>query len=220
MSYSPDRVNAAVYALLGRPDQSVLPYQDVVAARILSGMEVLRAITANPQNGYFGSLETLVSVAHNAFLPAHDGEPGIPQIVPFAGADAIAGKPAKPEEIDSWRAYSAVYSGSYDGVAVAHNAADVNTVQSPTSGRYSIVNKLFKFTGLSAQVPLVQLTRTMADTGIPENYEPTVVRLTAGRLGHAASMQAGLEDLRLISAGSMQVPPLPNVEMAQKQEAT
>lgn len=196
-------------------------------ARIDSGMEILRAIAGNPQHGDFGSIATLIAVNHNQFLPAHDGEPGIPQIVPFAGADPREGIPADPDEIDSYRGdltASPIYSGALDGQSVAHDAAAVGRI-SPTSCRYSMVNGYFKFTGLSAQVPLIQLTRAMADTGVPENYEPTIVKLSIPKLvkegdnlAQYASQYAadGKQDLIEITGGAMRVRPLPNIVIGQK----
>lgn len=224
-STNPTRVAAYIYAALGRPSQAVLPARDVHAARIEAGMEILRAIAGSPQNSFHGSLASLVTVAHNAFLPAHDGEPGIPVITPFSGGTPVDGTPEKPGRIDSYRAdpLTSIYTGTSDGVRVAHDAADALGLPSPIAGRYSIVNGRLKFTGLSAQVPLIQLTRTMADTGVPEQYEPTVVKLAIPKLNIAGRegvqrfyAAAGERDLQLIREGSLEVQPVPNVELAQK----
>ena len=91
MAADPIRIVAQVYSILGRPSQQKLPINDVHAARVAAGMEILRAIASNPQNGYHGSLCALVTVAHNAFLPAHDGEPGIPVITPFTAGAVMDG---------------------------------------------------------------------------------------------------------------------------------
>jgi hypothetical protein len=229
-SASVQRVVAQIYALLGRPGLQKLPPDDVKAARIAAGMEILRAIAGNPLHSDYGSLITLVTVAHNAFLPAHDGEPGIPVIIPFDGADARDGYPADPDQIDSWRADvadSPLYSGALDGTQAGHNQQS-NGRMSPVACRYSIAAGRFKFTGLSAQIPLIQLTRTMADTGVPENYEPTIVRLSVPRLVKpnepfyqlAREMGAdGKQDLVEIMGGAMKVRPLsqPNIVTEQKQ---
>lgn len=198
----------------------------IAAARIESGMEILRAIAANPQNGYYGSLSALVTLVHNQFLPAHDGEPGIPRIVPFAGADAIEGIPADPDEIDSYRRNPASFTGALDGVVVEHDQASADGKPSPVSGKYSLMGSVFKFTGLTAQIPLIQLTRSMADTGIPENYEPTLIKLSIPKLVQAGDKAAymlagaygelGHQDLLQIQNGSMVVKPLPNLVMGQK----
>src|SRR6266403_685886 len=110
-SADPIRVIAQVYALLGRPDQQTLPINDVHGARVDAGMKILKAIASDPQSGHFGSLSTLVTLTNNSFLPAHDGKPGIPQIIPFAGANARAGVPAKPDEIDSFRESPELFTG-------------------------------------------------------------------------------------------------------------
>jgi hypothetical protein len=209
-----DRVHAAVYALLGRPDQSVLPYNDVYAARIDAGMMILRAIASNPQHGEFGALATMVGVSHLSFLPSHSGKPGIPQIVPFAGGNARAGTPAKPDEIDSYRESPELYSGSVDGVVVAHDAKDVDNKMSPMSCKYSIVDEQLRFTGVSAEVPLIQLTRSMADNSVPIQYEPTLVKLIpfavvtpkSEYFKLATALAAdGKQDLLEISTGAMSV---------------
>lgn len=199
----------------------------VTAARIQSGMEILRAVACNMKNGYWGSFAVPVTVAHNAFLPAHDGEPGIPIIVPYAGATSREGEPASPSQIDSWRSDPAtsIYTGGYDGVKVAHDAVGGDGLMSPISARYSLINKRLKFTGYTAQVPLVQLTRSMADTGVPENYEPALVKLSIPKMIKPGDNlytiaqqigQLGQKDLADIIRGAMDVPPLPMVEVAQK----
>jgi hypothetical protein len=196
----------------------------VTQARIESGTEILRAIASNPQHGDHGSLAALVTVAHNAFVPAHDGEPGIPIIVPFSGGTAIDGVPATPDEIDSYRLDPATYTGQDDGASVAHDASS-GGLPSPISARYSIVNGRFKYTGYSAQIPLIQLTRSMADTGVPDVYEPTLVKLSIPKLLKegdnlseivALFAQAGQQDLVEIASGERIVSPIPDVATAQK----
>jgi len=221
-----DRVAAAVYAALGRPDQAEVPYNDVYAARVRAGTDILKAIAGSPQNGFHGSLSVLVTVANSAFLPAHDGEPGIPLIVPFSGAPARQGVRATADEISSWRNDTmGVYSRGTNGAIVVHSAADSNGMPSPVACRYSIVKGHFTFTGFSAQVPLIQLTRTMADTGVPDSYEPTLVKLIVPKLvkpGDAMSalaaefQRAGERDLVEIAAGAMVVSPVPDVAAAQQ----
>lgn len=226
----PIRVRADIYALLGRPSMQTLPPKDVDAARIASGMEILRAVSRNTGHGFYGAMTTLVTVANNAYLPAHDGEPGIPVIVPFLGAAAREGIPADPDEIDAYRNDSLTrpsFSGTLDGVAIPHDQADADGKMAPTALRYSLVNKRLKFTGLTCQVPLVQISRAMADSGVPENYEATIVKLSLLRLvqpgnqyyqralGYAAE---GHNDLIEIQNGSMNVKPvmIPAVAIAQK----
>jgi hypothetical protein len=196
-------------------------------ARIESGMEILRAISRNPMHGYYGSYTVLITVAHNAFLPDHDGEPGIPIIVPYAGAAAREGRPKSPDKIDSYRndsASSPAYTGSASGAAVGHDQGYMGR-PSPVSCFYSIVNQRFKFTGYSAQIPLVQLTRTMADASVPESYEPTLVKLAIPKLvkeGSNLSLYAGeyralgQEDLVQIEGGVLKVRAVPNVAASQK----
>lgn len=214
----------------GAIENSAFSNEGVIAARTEAGLEVLRAIAANPQNGHYAAAATLVSIAHNAFLPAHDGEPGIPIIRAFDGGPLMEGRPATPDEIDSYRmdpGSELIYSGGADGDAVAHNEADANNLPSPVAGFYSIVNGRFKFTGFSAEIPLIQVTRAMAETvsAIPEMYESTVIKLAVPKLtkvGHAGHLiadrflNAGMVDLKAIAEGAMSVPPVPDVVMADK----
>lgn len=189
-------------------------------------MEVLRAVADTPQNGHHGALAALVAITHGAFIADHDGEPGIPLIIPFAGAPKQAGVPAAAAEIDNYRANPlGVYSRGTDGAAVAHNVADSGGFPSPVAGRYSIVGNLFRFTGLTAELPLIQLSEVMTDTGVPLAYEPTVIKLAIPKLlkeGTNLSTIAagygrlGAEDLAEIRGGSMVVSPVPDVEVTQK----
>jgi hypothetical protein len=202
--------------------------QAISQARVESGMEILQAIAANPQNSYYASLTAMVVITHNAPLPAYDGEPGIPLILTFTGGPEIAGVPADPDEIDAFRDAALgldVYSGASDALPIAHDAQDDNAMPSPTSGFYAIVNGLFKFTGKTARIPLVTLTQAKADTGIPDVYESTLVKLAIPKLVKegdnlsvyaAAYGQAGLIDLAMIRAGETVVSPLTDIATAQK----
>ncbi len=225
----PNRVIAKVYATINRPSQEVLPVEDVQAFRVDAGMEILRSISRSPQNGHFGELATLVGVAHNSFLPGHEGELGIPFIVPYAGADAREGIPSSPDEIDAYRLNPSSFTGAVDGIVVAHDQQGADGKMSPLACRYSFANQRFKFTGVSAQIPMIQPTRSMADTSIPENYEPTLVKLIIPRavkpgtpFFQAAQMfrADGLQDLVAIEKGELVVKPLrsvPKIEEEQKQ---
>jgi hypothetical protein len=202
--------------------------QAISQARVEAGMEILQSIAANPQNSYYPSLASLTIVTHNSELPAFDGEPGIPLIVTFTGGPEVAGVPADPDEIDSYRAAPAgldVYSGAADATRVAHDQPDANQMPSPTSGLYAIVNGYFKFTGASAKILLVKLSQAQADTSVPDVYESTIVKLAIPKLvkeGDNLSVyaqaygQAGLMDLALIRAGETVVSPITDVATAQK----
>jgi len=206
--------------------------QAITQARIESGMEILRCIAANPKNGYHASLATLTDVTHDQLLPAFDGEPGIPLIIPFASGKEMAGVPADPDEIDSWRndlSAFPIYTGAVDDVFTAHDQPDDNNMPSAVAGRYSIVNGLFKFTGKTAKIPLIILTWTLADTKIPEAYTATNVKLAIPKLVKegdnlaqyaSAYAQAALLDLQQIMAGAMNVAPIPDLAMAQKAGVT
>ncbi|HKS27826.1 MAG TPA: hypothetical protein VJS44_08405 [Pyrinomonadaceae bacterium] len=200
-------------------------------ARIASGFEVLRALAANSRGGLFGEYVELVTVEHNEFLPAHEGEPGIPLIVPFEGASARAGYPADPDKIDSYREESdgvAIYTGAL-GSRTAHDQSDANGMPSPVSCRYFIFNSLLKFTGHSCRIPLFpEITEEMADTKIPASLAPTVVKLSIPRLVKEGDnlyviseryRAWGQEDLIEIRGGAERVRPVPVPEAvtAQKQ---
>jgi len=199
----------------------------ITASRIESGMKVLETIAANPRNGFHGSLCNLIACNNATFLPAHSGEPGIPMIVPFAGATAQAGDWATASQIGSYRDDPLGLYGldPVDGTVVAHDESDSQAMPSPVACRYSIVKGFFQFTGLSAEVPLIQLTRDMADTGVPINYEATVIKYSVPmllkegtNLGAIASgyMNAAMGDLQAIADGAMNVDPVPTVEEAQR----
>lgn len=228
------RLTRLVYVVLGRPSQQKLPYKDVEALLGTASTEVLKAVASNPLNSYFSSLMTLVTVANGAFLPQHEGEPGIPLIVPYPGAEARSGIPADPDEIDSYRhdivngSYRALYSGAADAQAVAYNEATKLGRVSPTACRYSIVNGRLTFTGDTCQVPLVQLpasTPGAAIDQVPGSYEPTTLRLVLSWVGqpwdkfYPICVRMALEardDLAAIRAGKPTVPPFSATMMAQK----
>jgi hypothetical protein len=280
---------------------------EIANARKQAALEVLGAISTNPQHGYFCELSELVTVGHNSFLPAHDGEIGTPKIIPFAGASAREGIPADPDEIDSYRNNPGLYTGALDGIAVPHDQPNANKVegailtaevedggagyavgdtgaiatgdglatyevltvdagavetfrlvnrgsgydvtdglatavggvqpgagagltinvlsvgstgsgiQSPLSCRFSIVSSYFKFTGLTAQIPMIIITETMRDTKIPLRLGPAVVKRAVPKLvkpGDALYIIAGAygadgkQDLVEIGGGAMSVMPV------------
>ncbi len=300
-----DILNAAA-AWAGAITAGIRSADAIANARKQAALEVLGAIATNPEHGYYGDLATLVTVAHNAFLPAHDGEIGTPKIVPFQGASARDGIPADPDEIDSYRNNPASYTGSLDGIVVPHDqptatrvegailttslntggddyaVGDTGTIatgdglatyevltvlagavvtymlhsrgsgydvtngvatatggiqpgvgtgflvnilsigsngtgkQSPISCRFSIVSSYFKFTGLSAQIPMIVIDETMRDTKIPLKVGPAVVKRAIPKLvkpGDALYLiasdyaQDGKQDLVEIAGGAMSVRP-------------
>lgn len=299
-----DVLNAA--ASWGGAITALIRHADEIAnARQQAALEVLRAISTNSNHGYYGDLSALVTVAHDAFLPAHDGEIGTPRIVPFPGATARDGIPADPDEIDSYRLNPESYTGALTGIPVPHDEPvtdaeggliatttlatggagyavgdtgivltgdDTATYQvltvdgggavltysitapgaayvvedgiattpggaqagagagftlnitavafAPTSRpssiscRFSIVAARFKFTGYSAQVPMVIITDTMRDTKIPLSVGPAVVKRAIPKLvkpGDALSLIAGeyardgKQDLVEIAGGAIAV---------------
>lgn len=282
----------------------------ITNARQQAALEVLSAISTNPQHGYFGELSSLVSVNHNDFLPAHDGEIGTPKIIPYQGATARDGIPADADEVDSYRNNPASYTGAIDGIVIEHDqpnatkiegailtsslntggagyaVGDTGTIatgdgmatyevltvlagvvvtytlhnrgsaynvanaiatatggaqpgsgvgfvvniltigstgtgkQSPISCRFSIVASYFKFTGLSAQIPMMTIDATMRDTKIPLRLGPAVVKRAIPKLvkpGDALYLiasdfaQDGKQDLVEIAGGAMSVRPVKSV---------
>jgi hypothetical protein len=237
MAADPTRIEDRIKSILnackawgGIITVSVYFADEITAVRIEAGWEVLRAIAESPQNGCHGSLCTPIPILNNAFLPAHDGEPGIPMIVPFTGATAQAGDPATASQISSYRE-DPLGLYALDPVTtapVAHDAADSQGLPSPVSCRYAIVKGRFQFTGKTAEIPLIQLSRAMADTGVPANYEPTVIKLAIPKLRKEGTnlgaiaqgyAQAGADDLAAIRAGAMTVSPVPDIESFQRAEA-
>ena len=187
--------------------------------------EVIRAAASNTDGSYWGEWAALTDVDNDAFLPAHAGEPGIPVIVPFSGAPAREGMEATPQEIGAWRDDSLLLYAS-----VAHDQADENLMPSAVSCRYSLLNKRLKFTGLSCQVPLIIPTDDMADTKIPVDIAPTVVKLAIPKLckeGDLLYMIAstygalGQNDLIELRGGALKVQsvPSPHALMAMAQQA-
>src|ERR1051325_3744931 len=245
---------------------------EIANARQQAALEVLGAISTNPQHGYYGDLSTLVDVAHNSFLPKHHGEIGTPKIVPYTNAPAVDGIPADPDEIDSYRNNPELFTGALDGIVVPHDQPNPNTVlgailsaevddggadyvvgdtgtvaagdgfatymvdsvlggavqtfrlinrgsnyteedgvetipggaqtgvgagftqnilsvatggigrPSPLSRRFSIVASYFKFTGVSAVIPMMVITEEMRDNKIPLRLGPAVVKCAIPKL--------------------------------------
>lgn len=280
----------------------------ITNARREASYELLRAISKNPSHGYFGELSQLVAVFHNQFLPPHDGEIGIPKIVPFEGAAARDGIPATAQQIDSFRHNPESYTGALDGIVIAHDQPNANKIegailttslnaggadyaigdtgtinagdglatyevltvdgsgavltfdlinrgsgydvgegvatatagvqpgvgvgflvnvltigsngtgkQSPISCRFNVDSSYFKFTGLNAQIPMMLVDDTMADSKLPLSVSPAVVKLAIPKLvkpgspvaqiagGYAAD---GKQDLAEVVAGAMSVRPV------------
>lgn len=164
---------------------------DAIAnARQESALEVLGAIAMNPNHGYFGELSALVAHAYvdgenDVVLAAHDGEVGVPKIVPFADAIPRDGIWADPDQIDAWRQETEDrprFTGALDGRGKPHSVADANGNMSPLACRYSIVSSRLKFTGYSCLVPMIIITTTMRDTKIPIRLGPAVVKLSIPKL--------------------------------------
>lgn len=230
-----DGYGTAITDAKRKPNPGDADNNPITHARRFNSARVLKAIASNPKHGNFGDLMTLVDAEHNSFL-TYDGEVGIPRIVPFEGATAREGEEATPDQIDSWRldaeyaaeegAFSA-YTGALDGVAIPHNLADANGRPSPISCRYSIIAAYFKFTGFSAQIPMIRIDDDMIDNKIPFDLAPTVIKLSipmsvkeGDNLYQIAPMYGALGEGELIriAGGEMkaQPVPMPNIVTAQK----
>lgn len=211
----------------------------ITNARREAAYEVLQSISRNSKHGYFPALAVYVDVPEAATkiddqqgpLPAHDGEIGVPLIVPFFGAGARTGVPAKAEQIDTWlseKAGTPSSTGARDGNQVLHNESDPQGRLAPTSCRYSVEAGLFKFTGYGCRVPMMIITEDMADNKVPLGVSPAVVKLAIPKLmkpgdnlyliGPSLANEGRL-DLIGIEKGALAVKPvrsLPEIVQAQK----
>lgn len=200
----------------------------IALARHQTCLEILRAISGNTNHPTWGDLAQYLDVVSGAFLPAHDGEVGIPIIVPYFGATPRKGMPATPDQIDSWRAETAanpIYTGGIDGVGVPHNSQDAQGRMSALACRYAIVNKVFDFTGYGAQIPMIIITDVMADTKIPIALAPAVTKCAIPKLVKPGDNvyqiadkygSLGQKDLAEIAAGAVKVSPVPTIAQVQK----
>lgn len=212
-------------------DKAIYNTAAINKALKLAGYEVVRAIAANPQSGHFGELATLLPIVVDPSLggmklPGYTGEIGLPIIVPFAGAPPRTGVEARPDEID---AYIDDVLGLYN-LGVPHDQADENLMPSPISCRFSLEYDLFKFTGCSCQLPLIQPTDDMALNKIPVELSPTQVKRAIPLLvkeGDNLAQIAGLygaegsRDLVSIQEGAYRVAPVrhPRELMAERRAA-
>lgn len=219
-------LNATTAGFGGTIDDARRDAALITAARVYGTMEVIKAIAQNTSHGFWGAIAADVAVAHNDFLPEHEGQVGIPLIVPYDGGTARDGYPADPDAIDSFRNDSlGLYTRSF-GVAVAHNAADGAGIPSRTAGYYSLINSRFKFSGFSAVIPMIQLTSTVISTKLPYSLAPTVAKLAPlyalkegdNLIGLAQLLvQAGQADLIAIERGAISVRPVADIMEAQKE---
>ena len=184
----------------------------ITQARLKATTDVIRAIARNPSNGYWGAIALPVNVLHNQLLPEHEGEIGIPEIVPFTNAQPRAGVPADPDDIDSYRNdFLGLYTRAF-GVSTAHNMADVAGMPSRVSGYYSIVANRIKFTGATCKIPMIQLTDSTLNSKLPYAYVPTVAKLAPmyalkegdNIMSMVQMLYAdGKQDLQMIMQGAM-----------------
>ena len=218
-------LNATTSGWGGAVDNEARAQEAITRSRIYGTIEILRAISRNPQHGAFGQIAELVACNHDEFLPEHDGAPGIPLIVPFPNGKRATGIPADPDEIDSYRNDTLGLFSRALGFAVAHNAADPLGMPSQNAGLYSINGNFLKFTGHSCEVPLVNLSEDMCDTKLPVSMIPTVAKLAplwnlkeGDNLTGIASILVGegQKDLMEIEKGAMTVSPVPDLVKIQE----
>lgn len=199
----------------------------IVKSRIYGTLEVVKAIARNPQHGLWGALAEYIDVEHNDLLPAHLGAHGIPQITLACGcSEERIGVEADPDEIDSYRNDSLGLHTRICGETVAHDCADSNGMPSPVAGYYSIVNGQLKFTGSSAEVPMIRFDEARAATHTPVIYLSTIVKLAPlfnlkegdNLLGLAQILvSVGRDDLTAIEKGVLSVSPVSDVMDIQKE---
>lgn len=211
--------------------------QALLYAVQLSGKQVLRAIAANAKHGSYGVLSRRIACNRDEFLPKHDGAIGIPLILPYENAPRWrTGSETSPQQIDSYIDNPAGYTGARDGIVIPHDEIGPGGQMSPLACKYSLINEYFKFTGFSAEVPMVQLDALIAADAdwflnlIPADLEDAVIKLSPSKLVKegdvlfqiaGAYQQLGLTDLADISAGATRVskPPPPKQLVAQREAA-
>jgi hypothetical protein len=198
----------------------------ITKSRVYGTIEVIKAIAANPQHGYWSALAEYVDVDHNELLPAHLGAHGIPQIVCAPSLEEVDGIPSDPDEIDSYRNDILGLHTRLCGETVAHNALDTNNMPSPVSGRYSIVNGRLKFTGDECSVPMIRFDEARCAAFTPVPFIGTIVKLAPlwnlkegdNLMGIAQTLvSAGRDDLMSIEKGAMSVSPVSDVMEIQKE---
>lgn len=211
----------------GAVNNRVRQAQAITRSRKLGTMEVLRAISRNPQHGAWMQLAEYVEVEHNSALPIHDGAHGIPQIVPFTDAPEMTGKPADADDIDSWRADGNGLFTRVLGSIVAHDAKDFLGMPSQYAGFYDVTHGIIKFTGKTCKIPLINLSDEMCDTHLPISLADTVIKLAPlynlregdNLVGIAATLVGeGKKDLVRIEGGALSVSPFSAIMEAQNQK--
>lgn len=198
----------------------------VTKSRIWATIEVVTAIAENRSHGFWGALAEMYEVDHNELLPPHRGEHGIPQITVSGYDEEIAGIPADPDDIDSWRNDTLGLHSRLCGETVPHDTVDSNGVPSHLAGKYSIVNSLVKFTGESCEVPIIRFDEARCATKTPEFALPTIVKLAVwfnqkegDNIAPIAMQmyQAAQADLEMIRGGALKVNPISDVMQFQKE---
>lgn len=175
-----------------------------------AAMMIARAILANPTHVHRNLFVsgTPTSLTHGSELPDMAGESDLIEIQPYSGASWFTGVPKTPQQIDSFRDNPSNLYGT------------THTTQgSPLAGYYAIDNGRVKFTGYAARIYVPAIDRTTVTGLIPDEYEPTWVKLGAGLclkegdnllpIG-STYYNWGLQDLGLITEMSV-VPPMKQI---------
>lgn len=206
----------------------------IVSARRKAVFEIVEAIAANPAHGFWQKLAVNVAVNSGDYLPAFLGTPGIPQIVPFDGAESADGIEERPEMIDFYRSPMAdnLQQTQHNAPMTSHNLP-YQFMPARGTGRYSIRNNRIKFTGFSCVVPLVLSPEVennanfnaFCDANLPAFAAPCCIGLMFQYLAKEGDnilpiaqnlVMFGKSELNKIRGGAMAVEALPKISDRQR----
>lgn len=198
---------------------------DVInSARRLAAYRIIEAIASKVNHPYWGLLAAFEEVQHGAVIPPYYGEIGIPEIT-INGVEWRTGIPAKPDEIDSYRANTNETYSNFYGIESSQDHAETTEEDavSPMAFRYSTSSGIFKFTGRQGRIPMIKVPDTsggvhiLSDQRLPYHLAALNVKLAMPLLTKegdnsyriAAYLSAmGEQELAAIRAGATQVAPI------------
>jgi len=172
----------------------------VTEARRKAAYRIFNALAKDLTNPYWGQLKTDVLVTSGSAIPPHYGEIGIP-LISLDGRTYRTGRPAEPDEIDSYLAdelgtFSNVYGSRDKPVRESYG----DRIMSPMALRYSTSGGVFIFTGSKAKIPMIKKPETqeevenMADNMMPYEYADLNVKLALPLL-----LKEGDNSLRIVT---------------------